>query len=154
MNITTGVILKASLLMDDDNFKQAIVVLTEYNEKGAMGFIVSQRFPRQLNELVEFRHSPAFPLFNGGPVDQEHLYFIHRRPDLIDEGQLIGNDIYLGGNFKQAVAAINNGRLTEKDVKIFVGYCGWDFGELETEVAEGYWEFPEEPIDLFTGPRI
>ncbi|MBO9619244.1 MAG: YqgE/AlgH family protein [Niabella sp.] len=154
MNITSGTILKASSLMDDEHFKKAIVLVTEYNEKGAMGFIINQQFPRPLNALVEFSSSPAFPLFNGGPVDHEHLYFIHRRSDLIDEGQLIGNTIYLGGNFKQAVAAINDGVLTEEDIKIFVGYCGWDSGDLEAEMLDGYWECLDDSINLFTTPRV
>lgn len=140
--------------MDDERFKNVIILITEYNERGAMGFVVNKWFPRPLNELVEFSSSPAFPLYNGGPVDPGHLYFIHCRPDLIDEGQFVSGTVYLGGNFKQAVAAINKGRLTDKGIKIFVGYCGWDSGELETEIAEGYWAPLQEPEDLFSAGRV
>ncbi|ANH83807.1 hypothetical protein A8C56_08885 [Niabella ginsenosidivorans] len=147
--MSAGTILISSATMDDENFKQAVVLITEYNEKGAMGFVVNKLFPRPMNELVEFRHSPAFPLYNGGPVDHDHLYFIHRRPGLIKGGLRIQNELYVGGNFQQAVIQINAGILTGRDLKIFVGYCGWDFGELEAEMGEGYWEFADTGTAIF-----
>ncbi|RYF93952.1 MAG: YqgE/AlgH family protein, partial [Chitinophagaceae bacterium] len=30
--------------------------------------------------------------------------------------------------------------ITFQHIKIFIGYCGWDFGELEAEIADGHWE--------------
>jgi putative transcriptional regulator len=101
--------------------------------------VVNKPFNRNLNDLVEFNSSPRFSLFNGGPVDQEHLYFLHRRPDLIPGGTAIDNRIFMGGDFKKAVAAINNHTLSKNDIMIFVGYCGWDAGELEAEINEGSW---------------
>lgn len=135
--------------MDDANFQQAVVLITEYNEKGAMGFVVNNLYPRPLNELVEFRQSPSFPLYNGGPVDHDHLYFIHRKPDLMEGSTPIQNGLYAGGNFQQAVTLINAGILTNRDLKIFVGYCGWDFGELEAEIGDGYWQQMNN-TDVFT----
>ncbi|RYY55670.1 MAG: hypothetical protein EOO09_09740, partial [Chitinophagaceae bacterium] len=29
--------------------------------------------------------------------------------------------------------------LPEGEFKLFVGYCGWDPGELEVEITEGSW---------------
>ena len=139
MNIFPGTILLSSSSMDDPNFNKVTVFITEYNDQGAMGFVVNTIFERALNELVEFSSSPAFPLFDGGPVDKEHLYFIHRRNDLIPEGVLITDDIYFGGNFKKVVELINSESLSTADIKIFIGYCGWDADELETEIAEGSW---------------
>lgn len=126
--------------MDDPNFYRSIIFIAEYNEDGALGFIVNKIFERPLNELVEFSGSPAFPLYKGGPVDNEHLYFIHRRNDLIPGGTLITGNIYFGGDFKQAIKLINNKTLTTADIKIFIGYCGWNANELEEEIAEGSWK--------------
>jgi len=139
MHISPGTILLSAPSMDDPNFKKATVFITEQNEQGAMGFVVNKAFERPLNELVEFSSSPAFPLFAGGPVDKEHLYFIHRRNDLIPEGNLITDGIYVGGNFKKAIEHINNKNLSTADIKIFIGYCGWDANELEAEITEGSW---------------
>jgi putative transcriptional regulator len=138
-----GLFLKSTSLLNDTSFEDAVIFITEYNEKGAMGFVVNQKFSRKLNELEEFKNGRPFPIHIGGPVDGEHLFFIHRRPDLIKGGEPVTGNIYLGGDFKSAVRNIDNHILTDKDLKIFIGYCGWDYGELEDEIAEGSWEVLE-----------
>lgn len=129
--------------MDDTIFEKSLIFIVEYNEKGAMGFIINKEFPRKLNELEEFKHIIPFPIHLGGPVDQEHLYFVHQRPDLIEEGVQVADNIFLGGDFKSVVKNIDNNTLTEKDIKIFIGYCGWDYLELDEEIAEGSWQILE-----------
>ncbi|WEK34506.1 MAG: YqgE/AlgH family protein [Candidatus Pseudobacter hemicellulosilyticus] len=138
-----GIFLTSTELLDDSIFEKAVVFITEYNDKGAVGFMINKPFSRNFNELEEFRHSPALPMYEGGPVDQEHLYFIHRRPDLIQGGTPVANGIFWGGDFKETVRLINNNTLTEKDIRLFIGYCGWNTGELDAEVEEGSWKLSE-----------
>jgi putative transcriptional regulator len=147
MQLQPGIFLQAARTLDGTYFEGAVLFITEYNQKGALGYIINRPFPRALNELVEFRHSPAFPLYEGGPVDNEHLYFIHRRPDVIKDSVPVTQHIFWGGAFAPAVTAINNNSLKDTDIKIFIGYCGWDAGELEAEMAEGSWE--PAPGDAF-----
>lgn len=104
-----------------------------------MGFVINKLFDRRLNALVEFRQSKPFPIYDGGPVDREHLFFIHQRPDLIKGGVILFDNIYFGGSFQQAVQCINDGRIATNDIKIFLGYCGWHHTEIEAEIAEGSW---------------
>lgn len=143
-----GTFIKSTSLLDDSFFKDTDVFIAEYNEKGAIGFVINKLFPRVLSQLEEFRHSPAFPLYDGGPVDREHLFIIHRRPDLIKDGILITAGIYMGGSIQDVVKYINNKTLTENDIRLFIGYCGWDAGELEAEIAEGSWEYSPSGIFL------
>jgi putative transcriptional regulator len=138
-----GIFLKSTTLLNGTLFENAVIFITEYNEKGSMGFVVNQQFPRKLNELEEFKKGQPFPIYLGGPVDQEHLYFIHQRPDLIKGGEPVTDAIFLGGDFTSAVKSIDNHLITEKDIIIFLGYCGWNCGELEEEIAEGSWEVQE-----------
>lgn len=140
MNIEPGNIIKSSSALNDSVFEDVMILITEHNAKGAMGFVLNKIFERPLNALQEFSHIRHFNLYNGGPVDKEHLFFIHLRPDIIEGGENICSNIFWGGNFKQAVNAINNYSLTENDIKIFIGYCGWDYAELEAEIEEGSWE--------------
>ncbi|HMG82990.1 MAG TPA: YqgE/AlgH family protein [Ferruginibacter sp.] len=139
MTITAGTILISMPSLDDSVFEKTVIFITEHNEKGAMGFVINKLFPRALNELEEFKHSTNFPLYEGGPVEMDHLYFVHRRPDLIEGGVVIADSIYLGGNFQQAVTHLTNKTIAEKDIKIFIGYCGWDQHQLEDEIEEGSW---------------
>lgn len=145
--------------MDDPRFMKAVLLITEYNEKGAMGFMLNKPFfdtlslkERTLNELVEFRHCAPFKLYEGGPVDQEHLFFIHRRPDLIEDGVPVATAVYTGGNFKQALMHINGDLRPDKDLKLFIGYCGWDTGELEAEISEGAWKIIPGSTGLLFSP--
>lgn len=139
MNISPGKILISTPALEDPHFDKAVIFLAEYNQNGALGFVINKLFPRVFNELSEFSMSKEFALYAGGPVKNEELFFIHRRPDLIADGIHISDSIYLGGNFQQAVKYMDDNTLSEKDIKLFIGYCGWDYAELEEEVNEGSW---------------
>jgi putative transcriptional regulator len=149
MQLKPRTFIQATPSLNHTNFEQTIIFITEYDSNGATGFIINKLFHRQLNELHEFSGGIAFPLYEGGPVDNEHLYFLHQRPDLIQGGALIANDIYLGGDFAQAINSINNKSITAKDIKICIGYCGWDTNELETEIEEGSWTIVNDITNIF-----
>jgi putative transcriptional regulator len=78
---------------------------------------------------------------DGGPVDRAHLFVLHKRTDLIEGGKQLPNGLYLGGNMDQVIEAINAGAINQQEIQLFIGYCGWDKGELEAELKEGSWSF-------------
>lgn len=139
-----GTFLNSTDLLNESFFENTQIFITEHNENGAMGFVVNELFPYRFNELEEFRHSAPFPMYDGGPMDRESLFFVHQRPDLIKGGTPVTSTIHVGGDFKEAVRLINNKTLTEKDIKLFIGYCGWDHQDLEAEIEEGSWTTSKE----------
>jgi len=143
MKLQAGTFIKSTSTLNNTYFEKATIYITEHNAQGAMGFVISKPFNHSLNDLEEFKHSIYFPLYEGGPVDQEHIFFLHMRPDLIEQGSRIGNGIYLGGDFKQVLESLNNGSLGPDHIKLFIGYCGWNKDELEAEINEGSWEIIE-----------
>lgn len=148
MQIKPGNIIISTNLLDDTDFEKVVIVITEHNQKGTIGYVFNQLFPRMFNELEEFKHSIPIPLYAGGPVQTDMLYFMHRRPDLIKDGELISDAVYMNGDFKTAVQLLNNGELPVNDVRLFIGYCGWDVHELEAEIAEGSWQLTSASVDL------
>jgi putative transcriptional regulator len=47
-----------------------------------VGFIINKPLKYTINDLIpEVR--ARFKIYNGGPVEQDNLYFIHNIPDLI-----------------------------------------------------------------------
>jgi putative transcriptional regulator len=76
---------------------------------------------------------------DGGPVDRDHLFVLHKRPDLIEGGEQVANGFYLGGSMKQVIEAINTKSINEEEIQLYIGYCGWDLGELDAELEEGSW---------------
>ncbi|MEQ1553668.1 MAG: YqgE/AlgH family protein [Ferruginibacter sp.] len=141
--IHPGQILLSTPLLNNTVFEQTTIFICEANSNGAMGFIINKPSYKSLNELVEFRNLPYFALHNGGPMQTDKLYFIHKQPSIIHGGIPIINQIYLGGNFDLAIKNINNKTILKSDIKICIGYCGWDTGELEAEIEEGCWSILE-----------
>jgi putative transcriptional regulator len=148
LKVQPGTILISSPDLEDPNFDKVVIAICEYNTKGAMGFVINQPYDRNFNELLEFSNSKPFPLYEGGPVENDSLYFIHRRPDIIEHSALIADGIYLGGDFKQAVSHINTAVHPDEDIKLFIGYCGWDPNQLEAEIDEGSWLVTDAAISF------
>ena len=48
----------------------------------------------------------------------------------------------------QAVDYINKNAISLNDIKLFIGYCGGDAGELEAEIEEGSWVILNKDIDI------
>lgn len=134
-----GLTIKSTDLLNGSFFEHTTILIVEHNQEGSVGFITNKPFGKSLHELVEFNHSKPFPLMDGGPVDREHLFVLHKRPDLIEGGKQIPNGLYLGGNMEQVIEAINTESVNQQEIQLFIGYCGWELGELEAEVEEGSW---------------
>lgn len=137
--LKTGIYIKSTEALIGSVFENTSILLVKHNAAGNIGFITNKFLHKSLHELNEFNRSKPFPLMDGGPVDKEHLFVLHKRPDLINGGEQIANDLYLGGNMQQVIEAINNKGVHNQEIQLFIGYCGWDIGELEAEIEEGSW---------------
>ena len=140
-DLKAGIYIKSTDALRGSFFENTTILLVQHNEKGSIGFVTHKTFEKSLHELIEFNHIKPFPLLDGGPVDREHLFVLHNRPDLIDGGKQIPNGFYLGGNMDQVIEAIDTMGATQQEIQLFIGYCGWDLGELEAELEEGSWTF-------------
>ncbi len=138
--LNPGNYIKSTDALIGSFFEHTTILIVEHNEKGSLGFVTNKPLGKSLHELIEFSHASPFPLMDGGPVDREHLFVLHKRPDIIEGGEQVANSLYLGGNMEQVINAINSGAANNQDIQIFIGYCGWDAGELEAEVEEGSWQ--------------
>jgi len=138
-SLKAGIYIKSTDAMNDSFFEHTTLLIVEHNESGSVGFVTNKLFGKSLHELIEFSHSKPFPLMDGGPVDRDHLFVLHNRPDLIEESKEISNGLYFGGNMEQVIQAINTRAADKEEIQVFIGYCGWDAGELEAEIEEGSW---------------
>jgi putative transcriptional regulator len=138
-DLKAGIYIKSTAALNDSFFEQSTILIFEHNEAGSTGFVMNRPFEKSLHDLIEFKHVKPFPLMDGGPVDRDHLFVLHKRPDLIEGGKPIPNGLYVGGNMAQVIEAINTQGIHSPEIQLFIGYCGWDAGELEAEVEEGSW---------------
>ena len=138
-DLKAGIYIKSTAALNGSFFEHTTILIVEHNEAGSLGFVTDKTFEKSLHELIEFKHSKPFPLMDGGPVDRDHLFVLHKRPDLIEGGKEIPNGFYFGGNMEQVIEAINTKAAGEQEIHVFIGYCGWDEGELKAELEEGSW---------------
>lgn len=125
-------------LSGDVSFNRSVVLLAEHNEEGSVGFILNKPLNYYINDLVTEIKIP-FQVYNGGPVEQDNLYFIHRVPDLIKNSIEISNGIFWGGDFRTIVNLINKGVISENDIRFFLGYSGWSSLQLDEELNSRSW---------------
>jgi len=78
-------------------------------------------------------------IYYGGPVSKNNLYFIHKVPDLIEEGIEISEGIFWGGNFKNVKKLLKNKALKKNDIRFFLGYSGWSSNQLQDELETDSW---------------
>jgi putative transcriptional regulator len=138
-NLKAGLIIKSRDALIGSIFEETTILIVKHDKEGTTGFVTNKPLHKSLHELIEFNHSKPYPLMDGGPVDKDHLFVLHKRPDLITGGEKMLSGFYLGGNMKDVVEAINANGVNEQEIQLFIGYCGWDDGELETEIEEGSW---------------
>ncbi|MHC8950192.1 YqgE/AlgH family protein [Sphingobacterium hungaricum] len=139
-NPQTGSLLISEPFMLDPNFERSVLLLCEHNElDGTFGVILNHKS----TALISLQHDEidpiSFPLFTGGPVQTEDLFFIHRANDRIPGGKLVYDDIYFGGDFQVLIELIKNEELLPDEIKFFKGYSGWQPNQLESELQENSW---------------
>lgn len=134
-----GRILIAEPFLPGDYFSRSVVFLVAHSEKGTVGFI--------LNKPIDFRVQDVFPdfpdfdarVFLGGPVAADSLFFIHKLGDSLPGCIHVKGDLFWGGDFEALKKQIREGLVHPGDIHFFLGYSGWDGGQLEDEIREDSW---------------
>ena len=125
-------------LTGDVSFNRSVVLLAEHNDEGSVGFILNKPLDYNISDLITEIKVPL-KVINGGPVEQDNLYFIHKVPHLINNSVEISDGIYWGGDFDRTIELINQGVITEKEIRFFLGYSGWASLQLDQELLSKSW---------------
>lgn len=141
-----GNLLIAEPFMKDPFFKRSVVILCEHSKEGIVGFILNQSLDIQISELIPDLSDCNFPVFLGGPVSPQNLFFIHRIKELPGSLQ-ISDNLFWDGDFDILKKMLQKGKISEKDIRFFLGYSGWDFKQLRTEIEAQSWLINRLEID-------
>ena len=125
-------------IIGDRSFNRSVILLAEHNRDGWVGLIINKPLKYTIHDLVP-EIKASFKIYNGGPVEQDTLYFIHNIPDLIPNSIEISNGIYWGGEYESTKELINNGKIGKDNIRFFLGYTGWEEHQLETEMQGSSW---------------
>ncbi len=139
-DIQKGKLLVAepSILMDK-SFNRAIILLTEHNDEGSVGFIMNKPTEFVVKDLV-FDFDCDFKVYKGGPVETDNLYFIHKLPNLIPDAVEISDGLYWGGNYEAIKSYIEKELIQKDEIRFFLGYSGWTQEQLVAEIKEKTWK--------------
>jgi putative transcriptional regulator len=139
LNPSKGKLLIAEpSILNDKEFNRSVIYLTEHNKDGCIGFILNKPTEFVLKDLIP-EIDIDFTIYNGGPVEQENLYFIHNVPNLIPNSIKIDKDIYWGGDFNVLSSLLNSGTIKQNHIRFFLGYSGWSVNQLNEELKESTW---------------
>lgn len=136
----SGKVLISEPFLPDPNFSRSVVLISEYSkEEGAFGFVINKPTEVPVKDLLDAFPSGDFQFHNGGPVQQNNLFFLHTLGEGIPNSREIMPGIYWSGDLDEALAHIRSGALDENGIKFFTGYSGWSPGQLEDELKERSW---------------
>lgn len=134
-----GRILIAEPFLPGDYFSRSVVFLVAYSEKGAVGFILNKKIDFMLQDVfIDFPEFDA-QVFLGGPVSADSIFFIHKLGDKLPGSIQVLGDLYWGGDFITLKNMIARKEVNPADIHFFLGYSGWDSGQLEGEIKEDSW---------------
>ena len=138
LSATEGNVLVAEPFMQDDYFKRSVVFICENNEEGTVGFILNEKLNINLKDVLEQLTAFDAPLYMGGPVEAQSLFFIHKCAEL-DDALPVSEGIYWSGDFEQLREFMLLGKVKENEIKFFLGYSGWDKQQLKDELENENW---------------
>lgn len=130
-------IADATILLDDV-FSRTVVLLAEHNAKGSVGFILNKPLDITLQDIIPDARI-NFRIYNGGPVEQDNLYFLHTVPSLIPNSIEIKDGIYWGGDYEVLFELLKQNLIEQNQIRFFLGYTGWDEHQLEDEIFDKSW---------------
>lgn len=132
-------------ILNDSSFNRAIILITEHTDNNSVGFILNRPLEYTLQDLLP-EIDCDFTIYQGGPVEQDNLYFVHKVPHLIPESIEVDSGIYWGGNFESLKDLLNTGGLEKSDIRFFLGYSGWEKNQLTNELDLNSWFISENDI--------
>ena len=136
-----GSILISEPFLQNAYFQRSVVLLVEHTQEGSMGFVLNKKTDLVVNTYFpEFEQLPEIPIYLGGPVHSNRLFFIHSLGDLIIPNAVkINEHLFFDGNFEALKRYMQNGHSIEGKVKFFLGYSGWTEGQLVGEITRNSW---------------
>lgn len=150
-----GTFLIAGPGMYDPNFRQAVILLCEHNDRGSMGLVINRPTELVLTEAV---HQLAGTerddvIYSGGPVQPDHLLILIRSELTPPSSHHVFGDVYLGTDLPtlkslldptaEREAAPGAAEIPpmpqEAAFRGYAGYAGWSQGQLDTEMETDSW---------------
>lgn len=149
-----GKILIAEPMLGDPNFDRTVVLLVDHNEEGTVGFVLNRKVELSFDDLVLDFPSFEAEIFEGGPVQEDNLFYLHRKGDIIPGSEEIMEGVYWGGDLEVLKEMIALEMVLPSDIRFYLGYSGWSKGQLSDELKQKAWLVAESDAQLIFDTEI
>ena len=146
-----GQLLIAHPLLHDGFFNRSVVYLTNHGSEGAVGFSLNFKTQFLLRDVKPQIKNGNFPIYEGGPVAKNQLFFLHTLGHDLQDAFPVSNNIFVGGDFNELVHMIEHGKVKSNEIRFFAGYSGWGEDQLEGEISKKHWLINEPRDATFFG---
>lgn len=134
-----GEFLVSMPALKGDYFKDTVTFLIEHNKEGAFGLVINKPITIALADILPQLEDTRCDVrvLEGGPVEQDHIFFLHSPDKQYGTSLLINPEICLTTS-PDLIADLVQGDSPEKIIAI-VGYAGWGGEQLEAEIVSDAW---------------
>lgn len=150
-----GALLVAEPFLRESYFNHSVICLVDYDRhSSSMGLVMNRQTNYMLSDLISgIRHCEKIPVYCGGPMSCDRLFFVHTLGDIIPDSQPITEGLYVGGNFDTMLEYVNGNYPIEGYIRFCLGYSGWGAGQLDDELKRNVWAVAPvlNPSDLLCG---
>jgi len=140
-DLAVGKLLVSSRGLGDPAFAESVVLLVDYDQHGAVGLMVNRRTEEPISHIlkdVDTAKRGSDPIYIGGPVELDAVFALLKSQKKPDEAAPVVGEVYLVSAKSPLEKALAAGS-SDGDVRVYLGYCGWDGGQLQNEVRLGGW---------------
>jgi putative transcriptional regulator len=137
----TAILLTARSELPDPDFADSVVLVMNNLGAAPMGVIVNR--PTQVSvaeifpDLKRLAHVHD-KVFFGGPVALDTVWFLFRAAKPPKDAIRAFGDIWLSADRDLLLTLLGRDKPMD-DLRIFLGHCGWEPGQLEAEIEYGAW---------------
>lgn len=136
----SGSVLISDPFLNEDFFRRSVILICNHDqEEGSFGLVLNNYLNIDLHELESTFPDIKARISVGGPVDTEHLFFIHSFGEKVEGATKIVDGLYFGGDFDSLKLKIDEDPNGAKKVRFFLGYSGWSKDQLQDELSENSW---------------
>lgn len=139
-----GRVLIAEPFMGDYYFGRSVVLLIDHQDNdGTFGVVMNKLSGAMLNDIV--KDFPAFeaPVYIGGPVQTDSLFYMHTLGQEIPESEEVLPGLFWGGDLSALQEMMTLKLLNKDQIRFFLGYSGWEAKQLSSELKRNSWVVSE-----------
>ena len=134
-----GKVLISEPFLCDHMFGRSVILLVDHTQDGTMGLVMNKPLPLFLNDLLsEIDCREDILIYKGGPISTDTLFYLHTLENIADSLP-IANGFYLNGDFAAIKQFMAEGNSIKGKIRFFLGYSGWESGQLNQEIEENTW---------------